>query len=420
MSAGYGCVRYIHVIASDVRITFVDTELDIYLNDVSVGILRLSAGDHSTFRLHGHYRERYPRPVLGQQFEANLDFVHRSTVELPPPFANLLPEGALRRCIARQIGVKEMREAFLLAYLGEDLPGAVRAIPRDALATLLESARARASEPGPYLRFSLAGVQLKLSMLREGIRFTLPVRGQHGDWLVKLPDARFERVPEVEYATMRWAQAANIDVPECELVPVSELRGLPPGVESLPGNALAVRRFDRVEGTRVHQEDFAQVFGLYPRYKYDKYNYESIASVILRTAGPGAFDAFIDRLVFVVLSGNADAHHKNWSLRYPGGQAVELSPAYDQVATVLFPEVDDNLALNFARSKQFRDVSIAGFQRMARKLGCDPDAVAERARAAAQHIRDAWATVRADLPLSDEQRARIEQHWRRIPLAHEA
>lgn len=124
--------------------------------------------------------------------------------------------------------------------------------------------------------------------------------------------------------------------------------------------------------------------------------------------------------MFVVLSGNADAHHKNWSLRYPGGQAVELSPAYDQVATVLFPEVDDNLALNFARSKQFRDVSIASFQRMARKLGCDPDIVAERARGAARRIRDAWSTVRADLPFSDEQRARIEQHWRRIPLTHEA
>jgi serine/threonine-protein kinase HipA len=398
----------------------VDTELEIFLNDVAAGTLLVSAGDHCTFRLHRHYRERYPRPVLGQQFEDDLDFVHRSTVELPPFFANLLPEGELRRLIARQLGVKEVREAFLLAHLGEDLPGAVRAIPRDALAPSPESTQEPAAEPGPYLRFSLAGVQLKLSMLREGIRFTLPVRGQHGDWLVKLPDSRFERVPEVEYATMRWAQAAGIDVPECALVPVSELRGLPPGVELLPGNALAVRRFDRVEGTRVHQEDFAQVLGLYPRYKYDKYNYETIASVILRTAGPDALDAFIERLVFVILSGNADAHHKNWSLRYPGGQAVELSPAYDQVATVLFPEVDDNLALNFARSKQFRDVSIASFQRMARKLGCDPDAVAARARAAARRIRDAWSTVRADLPLSDEQRARIEQHWRRIPLAHEA
>lgn len=397
-----------------------DTELEIFLNEVPVGALHVSAGDHCTFRLHRHYRELYPRPVLGQQFEDDLDFVHRSTVELPPFFANLLPEGELRRLIARQVGVREVREAFLLAYLGEDLPGAVRVIPRDALAPSPESAPEPAAEAGPYLRFSLAGVQLKLSMLREGVRFTLPVRGQHGDWLVKLPDARFERVPEVEYATMRWAQAAGIDAPECELVPVSELRGLPPGVESLPGNALAVRRFDRVAGTRVHQEDFAQVLGLYPRYKYDKYNYETIASVILRIAGQDALNAFIDRLVFVVLSGNADAHHKNWSLRYPGGHAVELSPAYDQVATVLFPEVDDNLALNFAKSKQFRDVSIASFQRMARKLGCDPEAVAERARVAARRIRDAWATVRADLPLSDEQRATIEQHWRRIPLAQEA
>lgn len=398
-----------------------DAELDIYLDDVSVGLLHVGAGDHCTFRLHRAYRERYPRPVLGQQLEDDLDRVHRSTVRLPPFFANLLPEGTLRQLIARQIGVKEVREAFLLAYLGQDLPGAVRVVPRAQMAPSAPDGLLDVADREGRLRFSLAGAQLKLSMLREGRGLTLPARGQQGDWLVKLPDSRFDRVPEVEYATMRWAQAAGIEVPELDLVPVAELRDLPPGVEALAGNALAVRRFDRTAGGRVHQEDFAQVLGLYPEEKYDAYNYETIASIVLRTAGPEAFEDFIDRLVFVVLSGNADAHHKNWSLRYPDGHTARLAPAYDQVATVLYvPAVDDNLALNLARSKQFRDVGAGSFQRMGRRLGLDPEAVAQRAREAAVRIRDAWLTVRADVPLTDEQRARIEVHWQRIPLVRGA
>jgi len=398
----------------------VDTELEIFLADVSVGILSIGASDQCTFRLHRSYRERHPRPILGQKFEDDLDHVHRSKVGLPPFFANLLPEGELRRLIAREANVKAVRDAFLLARLGEDLPGAVRVVSRDTILPALDDTQEPVAAPDSRLRFSLAGIQLKFSMLRAGSRFNLPMRGRGGDWLVKLPDLRFERVPEVEYATMRWAQAAGIDVPQHELVPVADLDGLPPVLQEIAGNALAVRRFDRLPDRRVHQEDFAQVFGLFPDEKYKKYNYESIASVILRTAGQDAFHAFVDRLVFVVLSGNADAHHKNWSLRYPDVYTAELSPAYDQVATVLYAGVDDFLALNFAKSKLYTDVSLAGFQRMALKLGSDPGAVAERARVAVQRIRDAWATVRAELPLSDAQRIAIERHWRRIPLARNA
>lgn len=70
-----------------------DAELEILLGDVPVGALSIGAGDHCTFRLHRSYRDLYPRPVLGQQFEDDLDRVHRSTVSLPPFFANLPPKG---------------------------------------------------------------------------------------------------------------------------------------------------------------------------------------------------------------------------------------------------------------------------------------------------------------------------------------
>jgi serine/threonine-protein kinase HipA len=118
----------------------------------------------------------------------------------------------LRELIARQAGVSVYREFFLLHHLGEDLPGAVRimadeALPETADATL-QATEGHAGESDWH--FSLAGVQLKFSARREGRGLTIPVSGTGGDWIVKLPDARFPGVPENEQATMRWAKASGI------------------------------------------------------------------------------------------------------------------------------------------------------------------------------------------------------------------
>ncbi|WP_428263156.1 type II toxin-antitoxin system HipA family toxin [Haliangium sp.] len=401
-----------------------DAELGIYLNDLLVGHLRIDDNAHgrTEFRLSQAYLSRYPRPVLGQHFEDDLDAIHVSYLNLPPFFSNLLPEGTLRRLVARDAGVNEAREFYLLAHLGDDLPGAVRALPLTELdrADIALSTPDHDADAALGLRFSLAGMQLKFSMLRRGRGLTLPAHGQGGDWIVKLPDSRIPDVPEIEYATMQWARAADIDTPDCELVPMSQLGGLPPSAASLKGQALAVRRFDRPDdGSRIHQEDFAQVLGLRPGERYKKHNYETIGAIILEVAGPADFEAYVSRLVFMVLSGNADAHHKNWSLRYPDGVRARLAPAYDQVAVVVYVDdgglerrLDDLLALNLAGSKHFEDVSLASFTRMARRLEYHEDRMRKIVTEAVERIRDAWPEVGLD----PTWRTRIERHWQRIPL----
>jgi HipA-like protein len=400
-------------------------ELEICLGVLRVGKLLVDRHDRSEFRLYPSYKEMSPRPVLGQVFEDDPDRNHKSLLQLPPFFSNLLPEGPLRELIARQIGVKDIRESYLLAYLGADLAGAVRAVPMSELDQEEAGLAGVAQESAQALRFSLAGVQLKLSMLQEGDRFTLPARDQEGQWIVKLPGSRFARVPENEYSMLCWASAAGIEVPQSRLVEASRLGGLPQGMTMHEPLALAVRRFDRLGGgARVHQEDFAQIFDVYPRKKYEGANYATIGAIILRTAGGDDFEAFLDRLVFVVLSGNADAHLKNWSLRYQDGISARLSPAYDLVATILYPEVDVSLALNLSGSKRFEDVTWKSFERLADKLrvvadaaGYDVARIRARVEAALQRIQDAWATVRADLPLDSAAKRAIEGHWQRIPLA---
>ena len=393
--------------------------LGVWLNDAPVGQLNLTRNDGCEFRLLESYKNAYPRPILGQQFLDDPDHVHSSRQRTPPWFSNLLPEGPLRQLIARQAGVSVYREFFLLHHLGEDLPGAVRIMADKALPENAEAALAAADEhprEGDW-HFSLAGVQLKFSALREGRGMTIPVSGTGGDWIIKLPDARFPDVPENEQATMRWAEASGITIPEIQLIPVAEISGLPPEAVTVAGQtALAVRRFDRpLADRRVHIEDFAQILGLYPEQKYASYNYETLANLVYKLAGESGLDEFIRRLVFVVASGNGDAHLKNWSLIYTDGVNARLSPAYDFVSTIQY-QADDQLALNLARSKRWQDVTRESFLRLARKIGEDETRMADRLEHAREDIMTAWHASRGDLGYTTQARERISHHLARVPL----
>lgn len=393
--------------------------LGVWLNDAPVGQLKLTRNDGCEFRLLESYKNAYPRPILGQQFLDDPDHVHSSRQRTPPWFSNLLPEGPLRQLIARQAGVSVYREFFLLHHLGEDLPGAVRIVAAEALPENAEAALAATDEhprKGDW-HFSLAGVQLKFSARREGRGMTIPVSGTGGDWIVKLPDARFPDVPENEQATMRWAEASGITIPEIQLIPVAEISGLPPEASAVAGQtALAVRRFDRpLPGRRVHIEDFAQILGLYPEQKYASYNYETLANLVYKLAGESALDEFIRRLVFVVASGNGDAHLKNWSMIYPDGVNARLSPAYDFVSTIQY-QADEQLALNLARSKRWQDVTRESFLRLARKIGEDETRMAERLERAREDIMAVWHASHGDLGYTTSALDRIAHHLARVPL----
>src|SRR5579859_5074414 len=153
--------------------------LGVHLDTEPVGELNV-VGEAVEFRLLETYRARYPRRVLGQVFEDDPSRVHRSRVKLPPFFSNLLPEGALRELVARQIGLKAERESYLLAHLGDDLPGATRVLvldPTDEDDT--KEIEARRDEPSDLLKFSLAGVQLKFSAVQaSGRGMTIPAHGR--------------------------------------------------------------------------------------------------------------------------------------------------------------------------------------------------------------------------------------------------
>lgn len=207
--------------------------------------------------------------------------------------------------------------------LGRDLPGALTVTPSDEGEWLEEPSdnpSANDSTTGiaqESLRFSLAGVQLKFSAIRNNHGgLTIPAKGVGGEWIVKLPSQQFAGVPENEFSMMTLARLVGIDVPAIDLVDTSAIANLPDGVERLGPKAFVIERFDRAGGP-VHIEDFAQVFDVYPEKKYQKAGFRNLLSVVAAESDHRDVAEFIRRLTFNVLIGNGDMHLKNWSLIGP-------------------------------------------------------------------------------------------------------
>ncbi|MBL8972650.1 MAG: HipA domain-containing protein [Myxococcales bacterium] len=400
--------------------------LDVLLGTTRVGALEQFEDEEYVFTFDPAWLADPQRPVLGQLFE---DRRPRDIAVSGPPcwFAHLLPQGPLRRAIARQSGHEEADVFSLLQLLGEDLPGAV--ILRAGPSRL---SRAPASplpihSPGP-LRFSLAGAQWKLSV-REGERgLTLPVDAETGRWIAKFHDPQFRDLPRVELATMTWARLSGIDTPAMRQGRAAEIVDLPAGVPVGDGTIFLIERFDRgPDQQRIHMEDFGQVLDRPPGHTQFVGSYELIAAVLAALTPIADLRAFCERLVFCVLAGNTDAHLKNWSLLYPDSRHPRLAPAYDLIASVLYiPEarstlpgdhhLDDELALELGGSRRFEAVDLAAFSRLASACDLDSSEVAGWVRDAAQRVRAAWSEHASSLPLMTEERARLERHLARIRL----
>lgn len=387
----------------------------VYLGDRRVGTLGYHQGN-TWFT----YEDTAPdHPVLGQAFEIDPDHRRTASGRVPEWFANLLPEpgSGLRELVARELGVKRLHDFVLLVHLGADLPGAVRVVLEEDPGEFPELPDDDVCAHDHPLRFSLAGVQPKFSMRHEDKGLVLPVSGQGGDWIVKLPDRRFPQVPENEHAMLTWARLSGIDVPDSELVQGNRLGGLPEGLIGDEERALAVQRFDRLDGGRVHQEDFAQVRETSVDLKYSNTTYGGLGRII-RAVSPEDVDEYLRRLVAIVVMGNLDAHLKNWTLRYPDGRTPRLSPAYDLVAVAAYPEFkEDRLAFGLGGAHLTRLVTLDHFGRLGRTIGVEPDHARSVAESTAERMTESWAEVRTRCAIPCFVADTVEARLRDLPLA---
>lgn len=388
-------------------------ELDVWLFSDRIGRLSLSNGRLSFCYSPEWLTREDARPLsisLSLQAESYDDTLSR------PFFAGLLPEGELRRMIARQIQVSGRNDFALLEKLGGECAGAVTLslpeqgfLPSSAgndfqwlseleLVSLLEELPRRPMLIGQDgLRLSLAGAQDKLPVVFDGHRIGLPRNGSPSTHILKPPIHAVEDSVTNEAFCMVLAAAMGLKVAKTSLHQVMEKP------------FLLVKRYDRIfdeqDGVqRMHQEDFCQALAVVPELKYQNEGGPDLRQcfdLIRRATRPSAPQVlrFLDAVVFNALVGNHDAHAKNFSFLYHEGKPI-LAPLYDMLSTAVYPKLTPKMAMKIGSKYKFTELQAKHWDQFAEDAGLAKSLLRKRvlelARELPEKANGLWADPREE------------------------
>jgi len=327
-----------------------------------------------------------------------------------PFFAGILPEEEPREKIAKILGISDTNDFAMLERIGGECAGAVSLLPEGVAPTDPENARHRElTEPElrqiiaelpnrplmvgrDGLRLSLAGAQDKLPVIVHNKGICLPVGNTPSTHILKPEPDRFPGLATNEIFCMTLAQAVGLNASNTEYRPIGKK------------SCILVQRYDRATDedggtTRLHQEDFCQALGFPPERKYQAEGGPMLSDCISllqdwSTTPVLDIPDFINGLIFNVLIGNTDAHGKNYSLLYSGGER-RLSPYYDLVSTLAWPDLSKNLAMKIGGCESINAFTIGDWKKMAKKSGLGWPMIRERMEKNCHSILNELGEVRA-------------------------
>jgi serine/threonine-protein kinase HipA len=184
-------------------------------------------------------------------------------------------------------------------------------------------------------KLSFSGIQPKLNAKLDLKNQTFQAVRSGGTFILKLPHAMYQQLPQNEDLTMKMASLAKIEVP---------LHGMIYAEDS--SLIYFVQRFDRKGSIKKFAvEDFGQLAELSSEAKYD-FSMEKLVFIIDKFCTFKSVEkAKLFRLVlFNFLTGNEDAHVKNFSV-IRKDEVVKLAPAYDLLNSTIVMNSKEEICL---------------------------------------------------------------------------
>ena len=360
-------------------------ELHVFLNTARIGNLAQDNG-----ALSFAYSPEYLRSPDAYPLSQNLpltDEVFRDPAA-ENFFSNLLPDERIRATVAMILHVSEDNTFAMLKRIGADCAGAVSFYPAgqtpqsssdpvyrdlsdDEAYRILNNLGQQPLDVGDEgVRISGAGSQEKLvACIRNG-KISLPLYGTPSTHIIKpaipnFPDSVFN-----EFFCMRLAAKCSIPAAECDIL---TLNGEP---------FYTVTRFDRetMDGItmRLHQEDFCQLLNVPPKLKYQEDGGPGIEECMRRMTEikmPAAGKlGFVRLLIFNFLTGNCDAHAKNYAVLYRNGRP-SFAPAYDLLSTMVYDSIAKRFAMSIGGETRMGMLTRDHFAELARRCDLNPKLV---------------------------------------------
>ena len=310
-------------------------------------------------------------------------------------FEGLLPEGFMRRSVAKWMRTDENDYLSILARLGSECLGAIKIVEKDGLKPAPhyikltdEEVKSLASEGTTEsvqlvtkAHLSLTGASGKVGLYYYDSKneWYLPVGEAPSTHIVKQSHIRLKKIVANEQLCLLTAKKLGIDIPESFIVNLGGLND----EEVL----FATRRYDRkfedsnnaldglVVPFRLHQEDFAQALGISAAQKYEKelagYMKKMFDIIRQYSSNPIADQIKMwDICIFNYLVGNTDNHIKNFSLVYSEDlRNIRLAPAYDIISTMIYESSTEEMAMSIGGIYNINEIDKSAFERQARNVG---------------------------------------------------
>lgn len=265
---------------------------------------------------------------------------------LHPFFAGLLPEGLRLKSLVTNLKTSRDDMFSLFAAAGSHTVGDVHAVSD---ATTLPVKRDLKLKQINFFEFfddlvhsnsyaqgedSLAGVQEKISA--SMISFPLNIAARTKSYILKLNPKDKPNLVENELHCMKLARRCGLNVARVKIV-----------IDRDGNRGLLVERFDRHDGTSLHQEDFCQILDRYPADKYRISINEIAEGIRVHGSAPQVTTLrLLEIHCFSYLIGNGDLHAKNLSLVESPMGLIDLSPAYDLLTTLVYGDTKMALKLD--------------------------------------------------------------------------
>jgi serine/threonine-protein kinase HipA len=404
--------------------------LDVYLHNDLVGQLVQDDGGQMRFTYDENWLTKPGATPLSQSLPLRKERFSRN--ECRGFFGGILPEATKREIIAHNLGISARNDYAMLEQIGGECAGAVTFIPAGEklpeqhygyrklspaeLAAILRELPKRPLLAGDEgIRLSLAGAQDKVTVRIEGDDISLPLGGAPSTHILKPAVERFDGVVFNEALCMKLAAAAGLPAAGVETRSVDGL------------DYLLVERYDRyhraIPGAeavleRLHQEDFCQAQGIVSELKYQKEGGPSLKrcfGLLREVSSAPVIDLarLLDAVIYNYLVGNNDAHGKNFSLLYRinenGNPETKLSPLYDIVGTVHYPELSREMAMKIGREYSSEKILPEDFEQLAAEAGLGKALVRRRVPELAATVNDAIGKIEIANPTAEKVAALIKQ-----------
>ncbi len=324
--------------------------LRVFLNNRLVGHLARAAGGATSFRYDEDWLAWANAIPVSLSLPLREDPFHGARVTAV--FENLLPDSeALRRRIAERVGAEGSDAYSLLAAIGRDCVGALQFIageddiavqgaiegePIDAPA-IEKLLRGLAQAPlglsrDDDFRISIAGMQEKTALLRDGERWLKPLGTTPTTHILKpqigeLPNGiDLSNSVENEFYCLKLLAAFGLPVNNASMETFGKTK------------ALVIERFDRRwtrDGRliRLPQEDVCQALSVPPSRKYQSDGGPGLVQILELLKGSDTpqedRSAVFKAQILFWLIGATDGHAKNFSISLGPGGRYSLTPFYD-------------------------------------------------------------------------------------------